>query len=218
MEFDPKILREIVDGFVTKSETFFPAWEESTNAERPFQAERNFYGSALQQAEYQESILSYVRKIIEHNRNGSILWSSEEEHAGTHAAMALALFDKRYISDYIDFLRTNDLDHEVYQSDDIRELIERWGWCEETLSLAAARSFRGQFGPDQLGEILSEGLEEYLTETDSIASFAEKICEELRNDSSIVKEDYEEWIEIVSESFEENQKSVQRTMKRKLQI
>ncbi|PJZ58530.1 hypothetical protein [Leptospira barantonii] len=218
MEFDPKILREIIDGFITESATFFPAWEESTNAERPFQAERNFYSQAVKQKEFQEPILNYVRKIIDHNRNGSILWSSEEEHAGTRAVMALALFDKTYIKEYIDFLRTNDLDHEVYQSDDIQELIERWGWCEETLSLAAARSFRGQFGSDQLGEMLSDGLEEYLTKTDSIESFVERICEELRNDSAIREEEYEEWIAIVSYTFGENQKSVRRTMKQKLQV
>lgn len=216
MEFDPKILQEIIDKFVTKSENFFPVRDTSTNSERPFLAERDFYIQALKHVELQKPILGYIRKIIDHNRKGPILWSSEEEHAGTHAVMALALFDKIYVKEYIDFLRTNDLDHEVYQSDDIQELIKRWGWCEEILSLAAARSFRGQFGSDQLGEMLSEGLEEYLIETDSISSFAEKICVEIRNDSSIPEEDYEEIVLIVSDAFEENQKSVQRTMKREL--
>lgn len=213
-----KILNQIIDGFITKSETFFPAWEESTSSERPFAAERNFYSQAIRHAEFQEPILRYVRKIVDQNRKGPILWSSEEEHAGTHAIAALALFDKKYIQDYIDFLRSNDLDHEVYQSDDIQELIERWGWCEEILSLAAARSFRGQFGPDQLGEMLSDGLEEYLMENDSLKSFAEKICKEIKSESSIQKEDYKEWISIVSELFEENQKLVQRTMEKELSI
>ncbi|WP_246057410.1 hypothetical protein [Leptospira gomenensis] len=213
-----KILNQIIDAFITKSETFFPAWEESTSSERPFAAERSFYSQAIRHAELHEPILNYVYKIIDQNRKVAVLWSSEEEHAGAHAVVALALLDKKYIENYVDFLRTNDLDHEVYQSDDIQELIERWGWCEEILSLAAARSFRGQFGPDQLGEMLSDGLEEYLMENDSLKSFVEKICKEIESASSIQKEDYKEWISIVSELFEENRKLVRRTMERELSI
>ncbi|EMF98216.1 hypothetical protein LEP1GSC123_1643 [Leptospira borgpetersenii str. 200701203] len=36
-----------------------------------------------------------MNTIIDYNIQYSILWSSEEEHAGTHAIMALALFDKK---------------------------------------------------------------------------------------------------------------------------
>ncbi|TGK35997.1 hypothetical protein EHQ12_07980 [Leptospira gomenensis] len=66
--------------------------------------------------------------------------------------------------------------------------------------------------------MLSDGLEEYLMENDSLKSFVEKICKEIESASSIQKEDYKEWISIVSELFEENRKLVRRTMERELSI
>ncbi|ABJ77132.1 hypothetical protein FFZ96_11430 [Leptospira borgpetersenii] len=89
------ILKEIFDNFITESEIKFGAWDNSKDDERPFSSERKFYSEAVRHSEFHPLILKYANTIIDYNIQYSILWSSEEEHAGTHAIMALALFDKK---------------------------------------------------------------------------------------------------------------------------
>ncbi|MDI7204116.1 tetratricopeptide repeat protein [Leptospira santarosai] len=196
-------LKEIFDNFITESEIKFVDWDNPRSSDRPFKSERIFYNEAVQYSEFHPSILKYVNKIIEQNLQSSILWSCEEEHAGTHAIMALALFDKKYIKDYVNFLRSNDLDHEVYQNDDIEELIRKWGWCQETLSLAAARCFRGQFGTDQFHEMMDVGLREYLALPDKKDFFLLKLCEEIKGEMWYKELDVPTLVSHISDIFED---------------
>ncbi|EMM71760.1 tetratricopeptide repeat protein [Leptospira weilii] len=199
------ILKEIFDNFITESEIKFIDWDDSIKddeRERPFDSERIFYNEAVQYSEFHPLILKYVNKIIDHNLQYSILWSCEEEHAGTHAIMALALSEKKYIGDYINFLRSNDLNHEVYQSDDINALVQKWGWCEETLSLMAARCFRGQFGSDQFDEMMETGLSEFLDFPDKKDYFLLRLCEEIKNEMWYDQEDVPALVSQISDIFE----------------
>lgn len=64
--------------------------------------------------------------------------------------LALALHDKKYIRDFIQFMQTNDMDHETdeYQEEPMDAIFDKWGICNETVELVAARqgSIHGQQG------------------------------------------------------------------------
>ncbi|WP_078130461.1 tetratricopeptide repeat protein [Leptospira alexanderi] len=195
-------LKEIFDNFITESDKKFVDWDNSKDDERPFSSERLFYNEAVQYPEFHPLILKYINKIIDYNILYSVLWSCEEEHAGTHAIMALALFDKKYIGDYINFLRSNDLNYEVYQSDDINALVQKWGWCQETLSLMAARCFRGQFGGDQFEEMMETGLSEFLNLPDKKDYFLLRLCEEIKNEMWYEQLDVSTLVSQISDIFE----------------
>ncbi len=76
-----------------------------------------------------------VEAIIQTNANVGEVWDQDEEHAGTNAALLLALENRDDVLLYANFIATNDLNHPVYQEEDWEEVFEKWGECEETLLL-----------------------------------------------------------------------------------
>ncbi|MFX3470803.1 tetratricopeptide repeat protein [Leptospira borgpetersenii] len=110
---------------------------------------------------------------------------------------------KKNIENYINFLRSNDLNHEVYQSDDINALVEKWGWCQETLSLMAVRCFRGQFGTDQFHEMMEAGLSEYLNLPGNMDYFLLRLCEEIKNEMWHETLDVSELVSQIPNIFED---------------
>jgi len=66
--------------------------------------------------------------------------------------------DKKHIKPYILHLCDSDLDHEVYQADEIALLIKRWGMCEEIATLLGYRATvaSGQFGQEQLEYLFNQ--------------------------------------------------------------
>lgn len=79
-----------------------------------------------------------VKVITESNANISEMWDQDEEHAGTNAALFLALANKEDVPLYAYFITTNDLNHPVYQEGDWVDVFAKWGECEETLLLLIA--------------------------------------------------------------------------------
>lgn len=114
-------------------------------------------------------ILEYC-KVTDDGEEGSRIYITDEYDeappAGTYAMLALVHQNKKWIFNYIEFLRTNDLDHEVEQMWHIKAIIEKYGWCDETSRLAIARnsSCCGQGGREQFNYLLENGLLDYLKE------------------------------------------------------
>jgi hypothetical protein len=84
-------------------------------------------------------MLEYMNATYD-EKNRDRYWDDPEHQAGTEGIKPLAIRDKKYIATYIEFLYTNDMDHEVAQCGDIAEIVNAHGWCPETLQLMVARA------------------------------------------------------------------------------
>lgn len=167
-------------------------------------------------APYQELtplILDYCRHT-DHGAYNSRLWTDDELPAGTYAILPLVYQDRAAIDHYIEFLRTNDLEHEVDQAGDIEEIITHHGWCRETARLAIARVITccGQHGHEQFSEFLEGELSEYLEDPAARAAFLEDIQAEIRvwarmdhhpSLRETAREQYLELLRFWTEPFEE---------------
>lgn len=120
----------------------------------------------------------------------SRMWADSETPAGTAAILALVMRDRRWISTYVDFLRTCDLDHEVDQWGDLDEIIAEYGWQEDTCALAAARlaSCHGQHGEEQFSGWLETGLRDYLDTAEGRAAFLAAVRAEFDADGPQMRE------------------------------
>ncbi|WP_299899077.1 hypothetical protein [uncultured Aquimarina sp.] len=151
-----------------------------------------------------------------YKENDARFWRDSETPVGSTAASLLALYDKKYIENYINFLRTNDMDHEVDQYGDINTIIEKYGVCEETLSLAIARacSVCGQHGSEQFEELLEDNFLEYIKSNFDL--FLQKLEEEYQfKEIWFMDLDYDEfwnpgnmetdWIDMILKILNEDQ-------------
>lgn len=123
-----------------------------------------------------ELLQDYIDATLDHR--GRRLWMNEEVPSGSPAARALALRNRGHLATYEAFLRTNDMNHEVYQHEDLQALVERWGWCEALYPLVAARALTlgGQHGDEQLSMwIEEEGLGEHLAEEEARRAFIDAL-------------------------------------------
>lgn len=117
------------------------------------------------------------------------LYIDDETPAGTYAILALVHKSKNGIADYIDFLRSCDLDHEVNEIENIKEVIEKYGWCEETCRLAITRmvSCAGQHGSEQFEEFLENGLNTYLETQENRILFLKNVLREFNEAEQIIR-------------------------------
>ncbi len=129
----------------------FDAYEIKIHDEIPSYSELAFFMKAVENEENTSRVSRYVQIAAERN-NKEKIWFDDEMPMGLNAAFALAGKDKKYIDDFIDLLRTCDMDHEVYQCFFIDLLLDKWKICDETLNLLAARSgsIVGQFGLEDI--------------------------------------------------------------------
>lgn len=77
------------------------------------------------------------------------IWQDEQTPLGEYAAYVLAKHDQKYIELYTQFLAITNLDTEGDRSEQIEELIAKYGLCKEILSLIALR-FGKALGQDGL--------------------------------------------------------------------
>jgi hypothetical protein len=129
-------------------------------------------------------ILEYIN-VTDHGDEGTRISMPEndsyESHpAGTFAALALVAQDKKHIGNYIDFLKTNDLDHEMMQMWHIKDIVEKYSWCEETARLVIARgvSCCGQSGKEQFDTFVENGLNEYIADAEIRKQFLQHVRNE----------------------------------------
>ncbi len=113
----------------------------------PLYSELAFFLQSAKNTANTNKILKYVQFIMAKNKVEKV-WLDDEMPMGLNASFSLAYTNKEYISDFINFLRTVDMNHEVYQVYFIKILLNRWGICDPILKLLAARagSISGQFG------------------------------------------------------------------------
>jgi hypothetical protein len=123
-------------------------------------SETVFYRSAVIFPELRGDVLKLVQQILSLNKNPEkdwyrCLWANEEVPAGTDAIQELVMADPSFLPNYVDFLRTNDMDHEVYQSWYIRYLVHRLGASPGMAELLVARALGccGQFGAEDVEEM-----------------------------------------------------------------
>ncbi len=81
--------------------------------------------------------------------------------------IAYALHNKDHIRFYIEYLRSIDTEGESEEFDDIESLVQKYGWCKETLHLIIGRliDYTGQFGIIQFSEHASDDLGKWLSDT-----------------------------------------------------
>ncbi len=169
--------------------------------------EKEFFKNVAKHDFLAPKVLDYCR-VTDDGEEGTRIWIADEygegPPAGTYAILSLVHRDKKWIPDYINFLRTNDLDHEVEQQWHIKEIIDKYGWCKETSCLAIARNISccGQGGTQQFKEFLDNGLDRYIKLKENRPVFLKDITrefldyeltahgKELLNDS---KEYYMKW-------------------------
>ncbi|MBW3635171.1 MAG: hypothetical protein KY445_01740 [Armatimonadetes bacterium] len=148
----------------------------------PFDEEIVFWRAAMFH-ELDEVTLQYIDVILAYNLGSEKvgyqqeLWHDEQHQAGCFAIEPLAFRDVRFVSNYAQFLRGNDMDHEVFQEDVIDGLIEKWGWCEETLELFAARcTFATGQGSHQIAELRDKyALIEYIQSSENAEKLRQMI-------------------------------------------
>ncbi|MBU2997952.1 hypothetical protein KO500_16035 [Cellulophaga baltica] len=152
--------------------------------------EKAFFEEVAEHSSLQSLIFDYC-DVTDNGEEGTRIWVMGEymqgTPAGTYAILALANKNKKWISKYIDFLKTNDLDNEFEQMWHIKALIEKYGWCKETCSLAIARNVSccGQTGKEQCAAFLDEGLLDYLNSEENRKEFIDLISQE-----------FEEWDQV----------------------
>lgn len=102
-----------------------------------------------------EKVVKAFAETGEKGRNTQI-WENEEEQAGGCLARELALYSKQYLPLYLRYIATNDLDHEVFQMDDMMKIFDKWDYSSEIFPLLL---YRGEFGQNaDAYEDLAEGI------------------------------------------------------------
>jgi hypothetical protein len=121
--------------------------EAPIHPEIPNYSELAFYLTAVENENALEHIEKITQIAIRKNKPRPI-WMNEEIQMGLSAAFALAFKDKKYIANFVNVLRTFDLDHGVYEDFFIELLLKKWETCDEMLFLIAAKSgsIMGQWG------------------------------------------------------------------------
>lgn len=174
-----------------------------------FTSETLFFRTAAEYKELHPLILKYVDHLIRHSREAKLLWSHDETPAGTDAIESLVFKDQKYLPKYIEFLRTNDMDHEVYQDYGIGYIIKKYGWNEDTVRLAAVRLgvCHGQHGDENINLLLeSAKLDEFLKVDRHAVIFLKYLSDEfqtLLKERGYNKSTEEMYIETYCEIFED---------------
>lgn len=182
-----------------------------------FTDEKTLFNEVSKYSALTSATITYLQ-ATDHGEYDSRIWEDCENPLGTRAILSLVTKDKKWMPEYIYFLRTCDLDHEVNQGGDIEELIEKYRWNEETCTLAIARLITccGQHGSEQFEDFLEDGFSDYIQENKPL--FLEKLIEEFKyaldSDScyspslNASKEDYLneffEYIEALNSIFDKN--------------
>lgn len=123
---------------------------------------KNVYAFFRKISQY-ESVLPKLQKYV--TTVDGDKWFDEETPLGLLAALTLALADKKYIEDYITYLATTDMNHEVYQYDHISFIASEYGVTPEVMKLMAARAvLPGQHSWEQFESFVEDFDREKLIE------------------------------------------------------
>ncbi len=175
-------------------------------------SEEEFFSYAAVDPDLANDIFSYTRSFF-CGENRICLWSDAETPGGTWPILQLAFHHKERIKDYISYLRLNDLEGEAHQFADVELIIDRHGYCPETMQLLVARgvSCAGQSGDQQIymhGK--QKALCEYLSNPEKRKLFVEMVKEEfeqceqfgyIHHSLTLPREDFLEDISVFVDNF-----------------
>ncbi|EGR1514551.1 hypothetical protein [Vibrio vulnificus] len=111
--------------------------------------------------------VTFIYNIINYCKTTTLeLWGGDEDHLAEPGAYALCMYHEKYIPLYIELLLQNDLDHEVYQSGHIIDIIEKYGFTSDVLRLMANRvdAAAGQHGSEDMKEYYPQLMELFLNQ------------------------------------------------------
>lgn len=112
--------------------------------------------NAIKYPELHPLMRQAIEAIITATGKGtSKMWEDDQEQTGGAIARELALHNKEDIELYARYVATNDMDHPVYQYDDMEAVIEKWGIGKDTYPIMA---INGLVNPGQHGD---EFIDEY---------------------------------------------------------
>lgn len=113
--------------------------------------------AVMQYPQLHDLARALIDKLTGYNSENRPMWAGDEEHAGAGLARELALAYAGDVERYARYVVTNDLNHEVYQADDIDAILKKWGVGSQTYLLMVARWFApGQHADEQLEEYYEE--------------------------------------------------------------
>lgn len=173
--------------------------DSHNNVKKLFDDEKALFYEARKYDTLSAVIITYL-KATDHGKYNSRIWEDCETPLGNDAILALVTKDKKWMPQYISFLRTCDLDHEVNQGHDMEQLIEQYNWCEETCAMAIARllTCHGQHGSEQFEEFLEAEFSNYITENKTL--FIKKLIEEFQYASNH-DNSYSNYLKIPKEKY-----------------
>lgn len=166
---------------------------------------------AIRYAELHKLMEQIVMKITEYGEGGRFaqIWENEEVQAGGAFARELAMYDKKYIPLYCRYIRTNDLDHEVYQLDDMLAILEKWDYSVETMPVLFYRQDNGQCG-GIYGRNICKTADEIEAYLDSFITYTKEEWEFDPNDKECIRETAK-WLEpIFSEVLELTEEEIEK--------
>lgn len=137
-------------------------------------SEPTFWEKAILDFRLEDLAIRYHKALIHLVKSSKPVWLDEENPAGRSAAFYLSKLSVANLPYYTEYIKWHDMDHEVSEYQDIEELIKMYGWCPETLELAAVRGGIGcgQEGLWQFDSFVKEmGLREYLLENNLLDHF-----------------------------------------------
>lgn len=143
--------------------------------DRSAMTEEEFFEELDLTPEVAQLILQYI-KIIS-TTAGRELWYDDVVQSGMYMLQALVLFDKRYITDFIQYLESpvvNTEEEQDYPNEIIYQLLDQYGWCEAMARVILARSI-SCMGPCAMEEFRfwfkKGGLRVYLQEAEHLNLF-----------------------------------------------
>jgi hypothetical protein len=136
--------------------------------------EEEFWRRAILTYGLIEPAIHYQNEVVLHSQSHRPIWLDEENPAAHQVSLELAKHSHSFVPLYTAYLQWHDMDHEVAEAEDIEALIDRYGWSEQTLDLAAMRIgiACGQEGRWQFEKLVKDkGLRAYLEENDLLEPF-----------------------------------------------
>lgn len=131
-----------------ESSTYATVYGDMQQEEERYSLEHVLAIEAIRYPELHKLMHQIVIKITEYGEQGNFkqIWENEEVQAGGAFARELAMYNKDDIPLYCRYIKTNDLDHEVYQLDDMLAILTKWDYSLETMPILFYRQDNGQGG------------------------------------------------------------------------
>jgi len=147
-----------------------------------------FFKAAVENKDTHKTAVKLFKEIIEYNKRHGIDetlicdYETGMVPYGLYLGEHLVNYSKKYCHLYGQFIKTLDMDHEVYEADIIYNAFQLYGCCPETLALLAVRLLpaSGQHGMESLNYYCDDfALNQYLSHSTNYHLFLKQLKDEL---------------------------------------